>query len=114
MRKMLIFGIAISLVLVSGGLFSAQAGCFSWLSPCNWHSPCAGASHDEAAAAAKEEVATSSCSPCNWHFPSLCNLNLNPCGWHFPSCGSSSRDADAASKDAYPPTALRWMGSPAF
>ena len=54
MKKMLIFGIAITLVLVSGGLFSAQAGCLSWLSPCNWHSPCAGTSHDADAAAPLE------------------------------------------------------------
>jgi hypothetical protein len=39
MSKKLIFGIALSLVLVSGGFFSAQAncggGCLSSLAPCN-------------------------------------------------------------------------------
>ncbi len=71
MRKMLIFGIAISLVLVSGGLFSAQAecgGCLSGLSPCNWHFPSLCGFHcgsrDADVAPAQEEVATSSCSCC--------------------------------------------------
>ena len=41
MSKKLIFGIALSLVLVSSGFFSAQAncgggGCLSSLAPCNW------------------------------------------------------------------------------
>jgi hypothetical protein len=69
MSKTLIFGIALSLVLVSGGLFGAQAdgsgGCLSSISPCNWN--------------------FSALSPCNWHFPSLCGLN----------CGT--RDLDRAS-----------------
>ena len=43
MSKKLIFGIAFSLVLVSGGFFSAQAncggGCLSSVSPCNWRLP---------------------------------------------------------------------------
>jgi hypothetical protein len=74
MSKKLILGIALSLVLVSGGLFSAQAscggGCLSSLSPCNWN--------------------LSFLSPCTWHFPSVC-------GFH---CGSkevnsaSVRDTD--------------------
>ncbi len=83
MKKMLIFGIAITLVLVSGGLFSAQAGCLSWLSPCNWHSPCAGTSHDADAAAPLDF---------NWR-PNPCHCGwsrLSPCSWHFPSCGCGS------------------------
>ncbi|MGC9197165.1 MAG: hypothetical protein ACP5IL_17225 [Syntrophobacteraceae bacterium] len=43
MRKTLIVGIAIAMLLVSGGLFSAQANCgapsLSFLSPCNWRIP---------------------------------------------------------------------------
>ncbi len=35
MSKKLIFALALSLVLVSGGLFSAQAGC--GCNPCGWH-----------------------------------------------------------------------------
>lgn len=41
MRKTLIIGIALAMVLLSGSLFSAQANCgpgsLSFLSPCNWH-----------------------------------------------------------------------------
>ena len=43
MNKKLIVAMALSLVLVSGGLFSAQAD--SGLNPCGWHSnlnPCGG------------------------------------------------------------------------
>jgi len=106
MRKTLIIGIALSLVLVSGGLFSAQAGCgggcLSSLSPCNWH--------------------ISSLSPCNWNFSAI-----SPCNWHFPSfcgfgCGSkdvnstSARDADrpdATRQGAYyRATSPAQMGSP--
>ena len=54
MSKKLIFGIALSLVLFSGGFFSAQAncggGCLSSLAPCNWHF-------------------------CGWHFPSWCSFH---------------------------------------
>jgi hypothetical protein len=81
MRKALIFGIALSLVLVSGGFFGAQAdgcnSCLCNLSPCNWHIP----------------------SPCNWHWPSLCGCHLvSPCNWHWPSCACNvgSHDADKA------------------
>ena len=122
MRKILIIGIALSLVLVSGGLFSAQAncgsGCLSSLSPCNW--------------------SLSSLSPCNWHFPSLCGFHcgsrdadaaparvettqtscfggclssLSPCNWHFPSfcgfgCGSKNANSTSA-RDADRPDATR-------
>ena len=96
MNKKLILGIALSLVLVSGGFFSAQAnclgGCLSNLSPCNWH--------------------LSSLSPCNWHLPSLC-------GFH---CGSRDADRepardmdrpDATCQGAYSfgPTAPALMGA---
>ncbi len=40
MNKKMILGIALALVLVSGGFFSAQAqcGCLNLnLNPCNWH-----------------------------------------------------------------------------
>ena len=73
MSKKLIVAMALSLVLVSGGLFSAQADC--GLNPCGWHL---------------------NLNPCGWHFPSLCNLNLNPCGWHFPSCGCGSKPVSNA------------------
>lgn len=68
MRKILIIAIALSLVFVSGSLFTAQADCN--LNPCGWN-----------------------LNPCGWHFPSLCSLNLNPCGWHFPSCGCGTEKA---------------------
>ena len=85
MSKKLIFGIALSLVLVSGGFFGAQAdcGCLSNLSPCNWRlsslSPC--------------NWRLSSISPCNWRFTSLCSLHTpSLCGF---SCGS--KDVNSAS-----------------
>jgi len=41
MSKKLILGIALSLVIISGSYFRAQAnccgGCLSSLAPCNWH-----------------------------------------------------------------------------
>lgn len=40
MRKTLIFAIALSFVLVSGSLFSAQAAC--GLNACSWHLPSCG------------------------------------------------------------------------
>jgi hypothetical protein len=65
MRKTLIIAIALSLVLLSGGLFSAHANCaapsacnmnLSFLSPCNWHFPsfssCRCASREDRASAA--------------------------------------------------------------
>ena len=94
MRKILIIGIALSLILVSGGLFSAQAncggGCLSSLSPCNWN--------------------LSALSPCNWHFPSLCGFGF--------TCGSkevnsaSVRDADRQYVTHHSTPDL--MGSPGF
>ena len=71
MSKKLIFAIALSLVLASGGLFSAQADC--GLNPCGFN-----------------------LNPCGWHFPSLCNINWNPCNWHFPSCGCGSNASSNA------------------
>jgi hypothetical protein len=71
MSKKLIFAIALSLVLASGGLFSAQADC--GLNPCGLN-----------------------LNPCGWHFPSLCNINWNPCNWHFPSCGCGSNASSKA------------------
>jgi len=71
MRKTFILAIALSLVLVSGGLASAQdCGC---LNPCGWHFP-------------------SLCN-INWN---PCNINWNPCNWHFPSCfcGQTSHAGD--------------------
>ncbi len=47
MSKKLIVAMALSLVLISGGLFSAQADC--GLSPCGWHL---------------------NLNPCGWHWPS--------------------------------------------
>jgi hypothetical protein len=47
MSKKLIVAMALSLVLVSGGLFSAQADC--GLNPCGWHL---------------------NLNPCGWHLPS--------------------------------------------
>jgi hypothetical protein len=47
MSKKLIVAMALSLVLVSGGLFSAQADC--GLNPCGWHL---------------------NLNPCSWHWPS--------------------------------------------
>ena len=68
MKKTLIIGIALALVLVSGGFFSAQAncggGCLSSLAPCNW--------------------SLSFLSPCNWHFPSVCGF------------GCASKDVNSA------------------
>ena len=79
MKKALILGIALLLVVVSGGFFSAQAGCFSWLSPCNWSSPCATA-QPEAAPALDFSWRP---NPCH------CGLSwLSPCCWHLSSpCG---------------------------
>ncbi len=78
MRKALIVGIALSLVLVSGALFSAQAGCFDWLNPCNWHAPtlCPSASAAVESAPPKA-VESSHCGCFSW---------LNPCNWHFCPC----------------------------
>ncbi|HYA40137.1 MAG TPA: hypothetical protein VEF34_02450 [Syntrophobacteraceae bacterium] len=53
MSKTLILAIALSLVLVSGSLFSAQAAC-GCLNPCNWHFP---------------SLCSLNWNPCNWHFP---------------------------------------------
>jgi len=53
MSKTLILAIALSLVLASGSLFSAQADC-GCLNPCNWHFP---------------SLCSFSLNPCNWHFP---------------------------------------------
>jgi len=88
MRKTLIIGIALSLVLLSGGLFSAQAGC-SGGSLCGLH---CGSRDADRTPIRDVETAQASCSggclsflsPCNWHLPSLCGLH----------CGS--RDADRA------------------
>jgi hypothetical protein len=74
MRKLLVIGIALSLVLVSGGLFSAQAdcGCLPNLNPCG--------------------INLSFLSPCNWNFSAL-----SPCNWHFPSfCGFGCGTKDVA------------------
>jgi hypothetical protein len=61
---------ALSLVLVSGGLFGAQADCglcsFHFTSPCSWN-----------------------LNPCGWHFPSLCN-----------ACGSRDTDKKDLDKPA--------------
>ncbi len=69
MSKTLIVAMALSLVLVSGGLFSAQADCnlCGWhlTSPCSWH-----------------------LSPCNWHFPSFCG--------HCAANDAAKTDADRA------------------
>ncbi len=71
MCKTLIVAMALSLVLVSGGLFSAQADC--GLNPCGWRL---------------------NLNPCNWNL-NPCSWNLNPCGWRLSSCFScGSRDAD--------------------
>ena len=72
MRKLLVIGIALSLVLVSGGLFNAQAdcGCLPSINPCG--------------------INLSFLSPCNWNFSAL-----SPCNWHFPSfcgCGCATKD----------------------
>ena len=96
MSKKLIFAIALSLVFVSGGFFSAQAncgsGCLSSLSPCNW--------------------SFSSLSPCNWHFPSFCGFG---CGSKDVN-STSARDADrpdATRQGAYyRATTPAQMGSP--
>ncbi len=67
MNKTLIVALALSLVLVSGGIYSAQADCgcnpcgFGFLNPCSWH--------------------FSSCG-C-WHFPSC-----------FSCCDTCSKDTD--------------------
>ncbi|MGA3117725.1 MAG: hypothetical protein ABSF90_25235 [Syntrophobacteraceae bacterium] len=53
MSKTLIVAMALSLVLVSGGLFSAQADC--GLNPCGWHLP---------------SLCSLNLNPCNWHWPS--------------------------------------------
>ena len=81
MKKALILGIAILLIGVSGGFSIAQAGCFSWLSPCNWTSPCAGTSQAQAAPALDFSWRPNACT---------CGLNwLSPCCWHLSSpCGS--------------------------
>jgi hypothetical protein len=82
MRKTLIIGIALSLVLIGGGFFSAQANCGGGC--------------------------LSSLAPCNWHFPSFCGLHLPSwCSFH---CGSKDLDraqakdtdkADATRQGAY-------------
>ena len=54
MSKKLIVALALSLVLVSGGLFSAQADC--GLNPCGWHL---------------------NLNPCNWHWPSCFSCRAN-------------------------------------
>ena len=79
MSKKLIFGIALSLVLFSGGFFSAQAscggGCLSSLAPCNWHF-------------------------CGWHLPSWCSFH---CGSKDADRApvKDMDKSDATSKGAY-------------
>ena len=72
MSKMLIIAMALSLVLVSGGLFSAQADCgpnHCWwqssLYPCCWH-----------------------LNTCGWHWPSC-----------FSCCSPSAKDMDRPNPD---------------
>jgi len=82
MKKMLIIGLALSFVLVSGAFFSAQAQCgclnLSWLNPCNWHWPsCCCASAAVAPVAPRD---TDNPQP-------NCLSKLSPCNWHMPSCG---------------------------
>jgi hypothetical protein len=76
MNKKLILGIAISLVLVSGSFFSAQAGCFSWLSPC-CQSTCASAPAPALDFNWRPNPNACCClswlSPCNWHLTCPCS-----------------------------------------
>ncbi len=51
MSKTLIVALALSLVLVSGGLYSAQADC----GLCGWHLP---------------SLCSLNLNPCGWHWPS--------------------------------------------
>ncbi len=87
MNKKLVFGIALSLVLFSGGFFSAQANCGGG-------------------------CGLSTLSPCNWHFPSLCGFHLPSClSFH---CGSKDADrAEAARQgaDSYRPITPDVMGA---
>jgi len=72
MSKKLIVAMALSLVLVSGGLFSAQADC--GLNPCGWHinwNPCSW-----------------NLNPCGWHWPSCF------------SCGARDVDRRAVDRPA--------------
>ena len=72
MSKKLIFVMALSLVLVSGGLFSAQADCGFY--PCGWYSnfyPC------------NWQLTT-----CGWHFPSC-----------YSCCSACSKDTDRPNID---------------
>ena len=54
MSKTLVVALALSLVLVSGGMFSAQADC-GCLNPCGWHLP---------------SLCNINWNPCGWHLPS--------------------------------------------
>ena len=71
MSKTLIVALALSLVLVSGGLFSAQADC--WFNPCGWHL---------------------NLNPCNWHL-TTCGWHWPSCF----SCASKDMDKPAVSND---------------
>lgn len=77
MNKKLIVGIAIVLILVGGSFASAQAGCLSWLSPCNWHSSCS----------------TQPAQPLDYSWrpnPCHCGFNwISPCCWNLGCCPTS-------------------------
>ncbi len=85
MRKVLIPLIALSLILVSGAFFSAQAqpacGCglnLSWLNPCNWSlSSCNVPAAAEAPAPAPAPAVEHGCGLCGHNLLSW----LNPCNW---------------------------------
>ena len=76
MSKKLVLGIALSLILVSGGFFSAQANCGGGC--------------------------LSSLSPCNWHFPSLCGFSFHLPSCLSFHCGSKDLDsAEATHQGVY-------------
>jgi hypothetical protein len=67
--------LALSLVLVSGGLFSAQADCC--FNPCGWHV---------------------NLNPCNWHL-NTCGWHFPSC---FSFCSPCARDSDRPNLDQPP------------
>ena len=75
MSKKLILVMALSLVLVSGGLSSALADC--GCNPCGWHL---------------------NWNPCNWHL-TTCGWHCPSC---FNYCNSCSKDLDRPNPDNPP------------
>jgi hypothetical protein len=75
MSKTLIVALALSLVLVSGSLYSARADC--GLSPCCW---------------------SANLYPCNWHL-TTCGWHWPSC---FSCCNSHSKDMDRPNMDKTP------------